>query len=141
MTMSIENATVTVTDENNVRYVHDFVTNITITDPRENVLSSSPQGGGKGIAYRTGNTSQVTTDMIVRGLPVGLVNLYKKAFKNKSRLDVMIVDARTNERYDLNDSIVRSNPTNATITEGEATLDQSINFGTSPSGFDHDSGE
>lgn len=138
MTISIANAAVTVTDSaTGVRYVHDFVTNITITPGKANNLTVSPQGGGIGIVYGTGLTTPVMSEMIVRGIPVELSDYYKKAFKNETRFDVMIVDTRTNERYDLNNSIIRDDPRAVAIGEGEQSLDQSINLATPPSGFDH----
>lgn len=133
--ITIENATVTTTF-NGVEYLHDFVTNITMTDPRENNLTVSPQGSGLGITYRTGTTSAMTADMVVRGLPVELVALYERAFASQERVDVMIVDARTGERYDLNSAIVRTNPViPGSITEGETSLDQALNFAFPPKGF------
>lgn len=138
MTISIANASVTVTDSvTSTRYIHDFVTNITITPGRSNNLTVSPQGGGNGIVYETGLTTPVMSEMVVRGMPVELEGYYKAAFKNKTRFDVMIVDTRTGERYDLNQSIIRDDPRAVSIGEGEQSLDQAINFASPPSGFEH----
>lgn len=136
MAITIENATVTATI-NSVEYVHAFVTNITIADPLQNMLTVSPQGTGKGIVYRTGTTSPVVTSLTVRDLAVALKNLYKNAFKDQSRVDLMIVDTATQERYDFDDSIIQDNPVNSTISEGETSLDVAIIFQTPPSSFDH----
>ena len=138
MAITIENATVTVT-VNDVEYVHAFVTNVTIADPLQNMLSVSPQGGGIGIVYRTGTTSPVVTNLTVRDLAVALKNLYKNAFKNQTRIDLMIVNTATQERYDFDNSIVQDNPVNSTISEGETALDVAIIFQTPPSTFDHTS--
>jgi hypothetical protein len=136
MNFTIENATVTATLDG-LRYVNDFVTNITLTDPRENQMSISPQGGNQGVTYRVNTTQSVTGDFVLRNLPPELVELYKQAFADQSRIDFMIVDTRTNERYDMNDSIVRTNPINTTITEGEGSLDIGLNIACPPSEFSH----
>jgi hypothetical protein len=134
--LTIENATVTAT-LNGLRYVHNFVTSITIADPRENALTVSPQSGSNGIAYRTGTTSAVNGDMVARGLEVPLAEMYKKAFNEQDRIDFMIVDAATGERYDLNNALIRTSPINTTITEGESSLDVMINFSCPPADYDH----
>jgi hypothetical protein len=136
--LTIENATVTAT-LNGLRYVHSFVTNITIADPRENALTVSPQSGSNGIAYRTGTTSAVTGEMTARGLEVPLADMYKKAFNDQERIDFMIVDSATGERYDMNNALVRTNPLNTTITEGESSLDVAINFACPPADYNHTS--
>lgn len=138
MTISIANASVTVTDSaTGVRYIHDFVTNITITPGKSNNLTVSPQGGGKGIVYGTGLTTPVMSEMVVRGMPVELEEYYAQAFLKEIRFDVMIVDTRNGGRYDLNNSIIRDDPRAAAIGEGEQSLDQAINLATPPSGFKH----
>jgi hypothetical protein len=136
MAITIENATVTATVDC-VRYVNVFVTNIEINDPRENSLTVSPQGGGQGIAYRTNTTSAVETGLTVRDLAIALTDLYKGAFADQTRVDFMIVNTASGERYDLNNSIVRSNPTNSTISEGDTALDVAINISTPPASFQH----
>lgn len=138
MAFTIEFAQVSVTGvESGVTYDHDFVTNITINDPRENAMAVSPQGGGKGIVYRNGTTSAVTADMVARGMPAELLAFYKEAFDKRLRLDVIVIDSQTGERYDLNESIMRTNPINTTIGEGEGSLDQGLNFATPPAHFRH----
>ena len=140
MAITIENATVTATS-NSVRYVHQFVTNIEINDPRENNLTVSPQGGGVGIPYRTNTTSSIQTGLTVRDLAIELINLYKDAFDNQDRIDFMITNTATGERYDLNNSIVNTNPTNSTISEGDTSLDVSINISTPPAFYNHETAE
>ena len=136
MAITIENASVTAS-LNSVRYVHTFVTNIVINDPRENVLSVSPQKVGIGIVYRNNTTSAIACGLTVRDLDIELQNLYKDGFDKQTRIDFMITDTNTGERYDLNNSVVRSNPANSTISEGETSLDVAINFTTPPATFDH----
>lgn len=138
MTISIANASVTITNaENSTTYAHEFVTNITIVEGRANNLTVSPQGGGKGITYSTGLTTPVLTDMVVRDTPIELVEFYKIAFDKALRFDVMIVDTLTNERYDVNYAIIRESPRSTTITEGETGLDQAIGFASPPAYFTH----
>ena len=136
MAITIENATVTAI-LNEQEYIHDFVTNITINDPKENMLSVSPQGGGIGVVYRNNTTAPIDTALTVRDLPVELIDLYKTAFKEQLRVDFMIINTATGERYDLNKSIVKSNPTNTTISEGESSLDVILNIITPPAKADH----
>lgn len=138
MTINIANASVTITNaESSVTYAHEFVTNITIVEGRTNNLTVSPQGGGKGIAYSTGLTTPVLTDMVVRDTPIELMEYYKVAFDKQLRFDVMILDTATNERYDINYAIIRDSPRSATITEGETSLDQAIGFASPPAHFTH----
>lgn len=124
--ISIENAIITVTVES-VRYVHNFVTNITITDARENALKISPQGGGNGLAYGISKTTPIMLDIVVRDLSIEMLDLYDKAFKDKTRLDFMVFDSVTNARYDINKAVLRTSPINTTISEDESTLDVLIN--------------
>lgn len=141
MKISIQSASVVVTDvTSGVSYSHDFVTNITINNPRARELTVSPQGFGKGIQFATGLTSPIATDMVVRGMPNELAAFYINAYTGSNtdrdrRFDVMILDTVTGERYDLNNSIIRNDPRNMTVQEGEAGLDQALGFSTPPTGF------
>lgn len=138
MTISIANASVTITDQlSGVTYAHGFVTNITIAEGKINNLTVSPQGGGKGIVYGTNLTTPVLTDIVVRDTPVELAEYYKTAFHNQKRFDVMIMDTATNERYDINEAIIRESPRSTNIAEGEASLDQAIGFASPPAYFTH----
>lgn len=138
MTISIANASVTITDQvTGITYAHDFVTNITIKEGQTNALAISPQGSGKGIAYRTGLTTPVTTDLVVRGTPVELAEYYKSAFVRQLRFDVMIMDTATNERYDINYAIISESPRSTAITEDETSLNQTIKFASPPAHFSH----
>ena len=134
--ISIENAVVTATADG-VEYHHDFVTNITINDPRENVLTTSPQGGGNGLNYRTNISAPISLEMTVRNLPVELTDLYKIAFDKLTRLDFMILDGLTGERYSINRAILRTNPMNTQIAEGEASLDVMISASAPNAYFTH----
>lgn len=138
MSFTIEFAQVSVTGvASGVTYDHDYVTNITINDPRENALAVSPQGTGMGIIYRNGTTQAVTADMVARGMPAELLTFYKEVFDKRLRVDVIVIDSQTGERYDLNNAVLRTNPVNTTIGEGEGSLDQGLNFALAPSGFRH----
>lgn len=141
MRISIQSASVVVTDiTSGVSYSHDFVTNISIDNPRMRALTVSPQGFGKGIQYATGLTSPISCNMTVRGMPNELSAFYINAYTGSGtdrdrRFDVMILDTVTGERYDLNNSIINSDPRVTNITEGEGSLDQALSFSTPPSGF------
>lgn len=138
MAIGIKTASVSVTSiATGIKYEHDFVTNITINDPRGNELTVSPQGKGQGIVYHSGTTSPIASDMVVRAMPNELLGFYVDAYNSEARFDVMIMDTRTGERYDLNNAILRTNPLNTTIAEGEDSLDQMLGFSCPPSGFAH----
>jgi hypothetical protein len=139
--LTIENATVTATFANGIRYVHDYVTSITINNPAENALAISPQGGGDGIPYRVNTTAPVVLDMVVRKVAAEFLNAYKEAHKNQDRISFMVTDVDTGERYDFNKSIIRTDPTNRTITDGEGALDIPLNVNTSTRNFQHIAGE
>jgi len=134
--ISIESAVVTVT-LNDVRYVHDFVTNIEITDPRETALTVSPQGGGTGLAYGLNLTQPIALSLTARSLQPELVDLYKSAFKNKTRIDFMIYDDFVKERYDINSAILKTSILNAKIAEGDGALDVLIEATAPPASFNH----
>lgn len=127
MSISIVNAAVQVTDANGDQYSHDYVTNITIANPRENGLALSPQSG-RGIRFDVNITQPVALDMIVRGMDPDLLALYTQAFQNGERLDVSVIDSKTGEHYYINEALVKTDPRNATITEGETSLDQPLSF-------------
>lgn len=127
MTISIKNAAVTITDQDGNQYHHDYVTNIAINNPRENALAISPQSG-KGIKFENNITQPVAIDLIVRGMPADMVTFYTTVFESGERIDIAIVDASTGEHYYQNDAVIKSDPRNATISEGEASLDQPLAF-------------
>jgi hypothetical protein len=138
--LTIENATVTATFANGIRYVHDYVTSITINNPSENALAVSPQGTGDGIPYKVNTTQPVVLDMIVRKVAAEFLTAYKEAHKSQERISFMITDVESGERYDLNNSIIRTDPTNRTITDGEGALDIPLNANTAQRNFNHVSG-
>lgn len=127
MSISIVNAAVSVTDANGDQYSHDYVTNITIANPRENGLALSPQSG-RGIRFDVNITQPVTVDMVVRGMDPALLALYTQVFQDGERLDLSVVDAKTGEHYYINEALVKTDPRNATITDGESSLDQPLSF-------------
>jgi hypothetical protein len=139
--LTIENATVTATFADGVRYVHEYVTSITINNPSENALAVSPQGGGDGIPYKVNTTAPVVLDMIVRKVAAEFLSAYKTAHKDQARISFMVTDVDTGERYDFNNSIVRTDPTNRTITDGEGALDIPLNVNTAQRNFVHVPGE
>lgn len=127
MSISIVNAAITVTDANGVQYAHDYVTNITIANPRENGLALSPQSG-RGIRFDVNITQPVAVDLVVRGMAPELLALYTQAFSEGERLDIAIVDSKTGEHYYVNEALVKTDPRNATISDGEESLDQPLSF-------------
>lgn len=127
MSISIVNAAIQVTDAGGAQYAHDYVTNINIVNPRENGLALSPQSG-RGIRFDVNITQPVTVDMVVRGMAPELLALYTQAFEEGERLDLSIVDAKTGEHYYINEALVKSDPRNATIADGETSLDQPLSF-------------
>jgi hypothetical protein len=140
--ITLETAVVTATlVSSGLRYVHSFVTNIAINDPKENALSASPQGYGDGVAYGTNLTAPVTLAMTVRDMPRDLYDMYKKAHKQKDRITFMVTNIKATERYDFNKSIVKSNPSNRTIDDGETALDVMLNIDCVQGNFNHNPAE
>lgn len=113
------------------------VSNITINDPRENTLSGSPQGGGVGVVYRTGTTSPITADFVVREVPSELMGVLMDAFVNQDRIDVLLYDQITGDNYEFTQAVSRTNPSNATFAEGEEQLNVPFNIATVPNHFAH----
>lgn len=136
MTIAIVNAAVTVSDQDGNPYVHDYVTNITINNPRENGLALSPQSG-KGIRFDVNITQPVACDLVVRGMPVELQAFYTQVFQAGERVDISIVDSKTGEHYYLNECLLRTDPRNVAIAEGEASLDQPLSFIAPQNAFSH----
>jgi hypothetical protein len=134
--ITIENATVTMT-YNDVPYVHDFVQSISINDPRENNLTVSPQGGSRGLIFRTGLNAQATVDSTVRDLEGALVQLYQRLWENQDRFDFQVLDSATGERYDFTDCIIRTSVLNAAISEGEGSFDVPLALGLAPENINY----
>lgn len=135
--VTIENASLSLLI-NNVGYEFSSVVNITITDPQENTMSGSPQGKGDGVIYRTGTTSPVTADYTVREVPKALFQVMIEAFKNQTRLQVLLYDQVTGDNYEFNSAVLRTNPSNGTFAEGEEQLNVPMNIACPPHKFLHD---
>jgi hypothetical protein len=145
--ITIENASVTLTTvastlpdlfQGEETYTFPFVTNITIADPTENGMTVSPQGGSNGLSFRLNTTSPVAIEMIVRDLPTELLTVLRQAHgENRNRVDFMILDTNTEERFDLNDCLITSNPSNTAVSEGEESLDVGVTAVCAPKNFSH----
>ena len=134
--ITIENAELTATIAG-IAYSFPWVTSVTIADPRENVLANSPQSHGDGIVYRTGLTVPVTADMIVSEVPTDLLEMLKAAFENQTRVDFLLYDKNVGDQYTLDQSVIRTNPSNLNLTEGEETFNIQLNTSTASSRFNH----
>lgn len=134
--ITLENASLTAT-YNDEAYTFPNVINITLTDPRENVLSASPQGNGDGIPYRTGLTLSCDNNFTIRDVPYPLLKILKKAFENQERIDFMLYDQKSNDGYELNASTIRNNISNLNVVEGESALDVPLNTQCVPKNFKH----
>jgi hypothetical protein len=127
MNISIENALLAITIEN-TGYQFTNTQSITINDPRTNTLAISPQNIGDGITYRTGTTTPVTMDCLVREVPADLLGLLVEQFAEQERVDVLVVDQLTGESYELSKSIIRTNPVNVGIAEGDGSFNVTLAF-------------
>lgn len=134
--ITIENASLSV-NFNGQAYEFAWLNSVTITDPRENTLSVSPQGKGDGVSFRTGMTTPVTSDFVVREVAYDLFQLLKTIFEDQSRADFLLYDQKNGDRYELNQSLIRNNPSNTSLAEGESTLDVPLNIGCAPHRFGH----
>ena len=134
--ITIENAELTMTIGGSA-YAFPWVVSVNIADPRENVLATSPQSTGDGIVYRTGISTPVTSDMIVREVPTALFNLMKQAFELQQRVDILLFDKNVGDQYTLDESVIRTNPSNLTMGEGESTFDVTLNLSTATGRFGH----
>ena len=134
--ITIENAELSIVFGENA-YSFDWVTSVVINDPRENVLANSPQGRGDGIVYRNGTTTPVATEMVVREVPGELYSLMKDAFENQDRVDIMLYDKVAGDQYTLDDSVIRTNPSNLNLSEGEDSFDVPLNVSTTTNRFTH----
>ncbi|HDM8140700.1 TPA: hypothetical protein P0E12_004990 [Vibrio harveyi] len=135
---TIENAQMVLTDdETDQAYQFEWVTSITLTDPRENVLAVSNQDVGDGVVYRTGTGQAGTADMIVRDVPANIFKLMKAGFQKQKRFTLMIFDKQNGDQHDVGKAIIRSNPSNTTIADGDASLDVPLNLSFPPARWDH----
>lgn len=134
--ITIENAELSVTISG-VAYTFPWVTSVSINDPRENVLSMSPQETGDGIVYRTGTTQPVVADFVLREVPAEVFDLLKDAFKDQSRVDWLLFDNKAGDQYTLDESIIRTNPSNVELSEGEETFNVNVNTSCAGNRFGH----
>jgi hypothetical protein len=122
---------------NGVGYEFKNLSNVTINDPSENTLSVSPQGQGAGVVYRTGTTSPVSADFVVREVQQALYNVLIESYKLQQRLTVLLYDQLTGDNYEFNESIQRTNPSNGTVAEGEEQLNVPFNIACPQNYFTH----
>ena len=134
--ITIENAELTATF-NGIAYSFPWVNQVSINDPRENILSNSPQGSGSGIVYRQNLTTPVASEMVVREVPTELFTLMKAAFESQDRVDFLLYDKNAGDQYTLDDSVIRTNPSNLNLGESDASFDIALNISTSTSRFNH----
>lgn len=133
---TIENAELTIT-LNDQSYVFPWVQSVAIADPRENTLSASPQGTGIGLAYQANTNQPVTGDMIVRDISTELFGLLIAAFENQERCDFMLFDKLAGDQHVLNNSVIRTNPSNVTVAEGEEALNIALNVSCAQNQYTH----
>ena len=134
--ITIENAELTLTLAGKA-YAFNWVNSVVINDPRENILSNSPQNNGKGIVYRQNLTTPVATEMVVREVPAELFDVLKEAFEDQNRVDFLLYDKVVGDQYTLDESVIRSNPSNLSLGESDSSFDVSLNISTSTSRFKH----
>lgn len=134
--ITIENAELTATFDG-VAYIFPWVTQISIQDPRENVLSTSPQGKGDGVVYRTGTTLPVVADFIVREVPEELFDKLTEAFSSQDRVDFLLFDKSGGDQYTLEAGVIRTNPSNVDVAEGEDTFNVMMNVSCAGNRFKH----
>lgn len=134
--ITIENAEMSLTFGNQA-YSFPWVNSGSIQDPRENVLSISPQGQGDGVVYRNGITTPVLGDFVVREVPEDLFNAMKSAFENQDRVEMLLYDKNVGDQYTMGQSIIRSNPSNLNLSEGEETFDVMLNLSCAANRFGH----
>ena len=134
--ITIENAQLTLTMQG-VAYGFPWVNSVVINDPRENILATSPQGHGNGIVYRQGTTAPINADFIVREVPAELFDVMVSAFEKQTRFDVLMYDKNIGDQYAMGDCIMRTNPSNVDVSEGEETFDVAMNTNCPASLFKH----
>lgn len=134
--VTIENANLSLR-VNDVAYEFPNVSNITINDPSENTLSVSPQQNGAGVVYRTGTTSPVTAEFVVRELPQALFIQLIELFKLQGRCAVLLYDSLTGDNYEFTNAVLRTNPSNGTFAEGEEQLNVPFNIAAPQNFFKH----
>ena len=134
--VTIENAELTITFDD-LAYKFEWVNSVTINDARENTLVVSPQGTGNGIPYRNGVTTPVTADFVVREISTEMFGLLSKAFEDQERVDILLFDKLSGDQYTLDDAIIRSNPSNVDVAEGEDSMNVMVNTNCTPNQFKH----
>ena len=134
--ITIENASLTASI-NDIDYDFGFITSITLTDPRENSMSVSPQGKGDGLVFRINTTAPCTNDFIIRSLSSELYTALTTAFEEQTRIDFLLYDTNGGDQYELGQSVIRMNPSNASITEGEEALNVLLNTSCPPLRWKH----
>lgn len=140
MTIQIGNAKVTMS-VGGVDYNHEHTINVTINNPRQNNLDSSPQDAGDGYNYQTGIDQPVTATLTLRHLARALKNMLKSAYKNGTRIDFLIYDSVTGDQYTMDECIVQSDPRNTAIGEGAEVFNVDVSLQCTYNNFDDADGD
>ena len=134
--ITIENAELSITIDG-TSYSFDNVTSITIADPRENTMVASPQGKGNGLTYRTGTSSAIAADFIVRDVPADLFEAVADLYNDQGEFDCLLFDNLSGDEYTFDSCIMRTNPSNRSIAEGEGSFDVPVAINCTPNNFKH----
>lgn len=125
-------------DVNGTNYAFPHSVSWTITDPTENDLIGSPQGLTDGINTKINLDAPASAAGVIREVPKEVLSILESAFKNSTRVRFSIVDIETGRQCVQEKSLIRQNPMNMAIAEGDENFNVPIDFICTPNNQKHD---
>lgn len=113
-------------DGTNYRFPHSV--SWTVTDPKENGLICSPQDETDGIATESNLSSPCVADGVLREVPINVLLLLEKCFKEKKRIRFTLFDSESSRQVVQEKSLIRQNPMNMAVAEGDENFNVNIGF-------------
>lgn len=110
----------------------------TITNPIENGLIASPQGETDGIPTKNNLTAPASSAGVLREIPKDLLLLLHKCHKTQKRIRFSIFDSESGRQVVQEKSLIRQDPMNAAIAEGDDNFNVNIDFICTPKNQKHD---
>lgn len=100
----------------------------TITNPIENALIASPQNETDGIPNKINLNASASAAGVLREIPKELLTLMHNCWKNQTRVRFAITDSESGRQVVQDKSLIRQDPMNMSIAEGDDNFNVNVDF-------------
>lgn len=124
-------------DVNGKNYHFPHCVSWTISNPIENGLIASPQGETDGIPTKSNLSAPASSAGVLREVPKDILQLMKNCYDNQTRIRFTLFDSESGRQVVQEKSLIRQDPMNASIAEGDDNFNVGVDFICTPKNQKH----